>query len=61
MNLIVWSLTVLSSQGSLQHHTFLLQILKIHLNLLQPSLDGLLPIWKETQHEHVDFAILHSP
>lgn len=55
----VWSLTVLSSQSSLQHHAFLLQILKIHFNLLQPSLDGLLAIRKERQNENVQVIILH--
>lgn len=34
-------LTGLSSQSSLQHYTFVLQLLEGHLNLLQSPLDGL--------------------
>lgn len=36
-------LTSFSSQGFLQQYTLFLQTLEIHLNLLQPPLDGLLP------------------
>lgn len=37
----LWLLTSFSSESPLQHHTFVLQLFKVHLDLLQSPLYGL--------------------
>lgn len=53
-------LTSFFSHSLLQQYTLFLQILEIHLNLLQPPLDGLLPTdsrGKITDHLNTGHAI----